>query len=273
MKRLFAIWIVLVSLPVARAQKVTEPNGHDAPYSVNQSQSFPFGQRELSKIERTAPKYLYGTDTLQLGNYNQPGVLIMGLGDEFNGVVVPYFSVCHIWAIYGLSGTVNWGDQTPPTQLYFLPVLSRQAGTIKTPAQIGTFAVSAIIYGQCGDWWRHGTVTNSVEGKATAYVYDSIPITTFQVNCGTTQNCTTIKGGLTASGVVTTQTGSTSSMGTLVRMSINGPGTTIPYVIEPSNQSTVAFTISTTAVTANTTLVVSVFSGGTTLSQTITVTP
>jgi hypothetical protein len=278
MKNLIFALIVSLHLPLARAQNVTAPKANDAPYYTNQGPNFPLGERELDRIrkaqpDKRIPQYLYGTDVLQLSNYGQPGVLIMGLGDEFNGVVA-YFMVCHIWAIDGLSGTINWGDGTPPTPMFFItPLSSHQAGTIKTPQQIGTFQVSATINGLCGDWWRHGDVPNSVQGKATAYVYDSLPITTFQVNCGTTPNCTTIQGGQTASGLVTTQTGSPSSMGTLVRIMVTGPGTAIPYVIEPTNQTTVPFTIPTSAVTANTTMVVSVYSGGTTLSQTITVTP
>jgi hypothetical protein len=44
-------------------------------------------------------------------------------------------------------------------------------------------------------------------------------------------------------------------------------------VIEPTGQTVISFDVPTSVVTANTTLVVSVNSGGTTLAQTITVTP
>jgi hypothetical protein len=215
----------------------------------------------------------WADDYLTMSNYGGRATLIMGLGDEFNGAMIRY-SVCTKWAILGQSGAVDWGDQTAPTPIFFvLPLGSTQAGTIKTPQQIGVFQVTATIYGLCSDWYQHSNVTNSVQGKATAYVYDSIPITTFQLNCGTTSPCATVKGGQLVSGVVTTNAASPSALGTLIRIAITGPGITVPYIIEPKSQTTVAFDIPTIAVTANTNLIVSVNSGGTTLAQTITVTP
>ena len=233
----------------------SRPSDSSKPLPVtNMSQPFPFSEQGFKSLAAKSALGLYGTDPLVLSNYGAPGVLIMGVGDQFNGLLINY-SACHIWAIVAQSGAVNWGDNTAETQIYFVPPLSsRLAGTIKTPRQIGIFPVTATIYGVCGDWWRHGNVPNSVTGKGTAYVYDSLPITSFQINCGTTAPCTTIKGGQLASGVVTTGTATSSSLGTLVMVAISGPGTTVPYIIEPTSQTTIAFDIPTTAVTANTNL-------------------
>jgi hypothetical protein len=275
MKSLIVLCVLLLSITSLYSQQSKESNPEPkaplwSPLRQN-SPSFPVKMAATGGIQAQG---LYGTDYLTVSNYGQPGVLIMGLGDEFNGVMATYLA-CHIWAILGQSGSVSWGDGTPDTPIFFVPpVWSRQAGTIKTPQKSGVFPVTVTITNQCGDWWRHSTVTNGVRATATAYVYQSIPISSLQINCAASSPCPTVKGGLLASGVVNNTVVSPSTgLGTLVLISVTGPATTVPYIIETVGLQTVSFDIQTTPVTANTPLMVSVYSGGTTVSQTITVTP
>jgi hypothetical protein len=279
MKTMILFFVSLAVLPLTIAQEKEwkrpkdEPkNAAAVPYTPT-TQGFPV---RPTASKTASPMGLYGpADYFTLSNYGQPGVLIMGLGDEFNGVIGT-FAVCHIWAIVGLSGSVNWGDSTPPTPMYFvMPYATRQVGTIKTPQQSGRYSVTATISGQCADWWRGGVVPNWVQATATAYVYESIPLSSaapFQVNCTTSTPCPSIKGGQIASGVVTTSTAAI-NLGGLVRISVTGPGTAPPYIIETTGLSTVSFDIVTSPVTVNTPLMISVNSGGVTQTQTITVTP
>lgn len=279
MKNMILLFVSLAVLPLAFAQEKEwkrpkdEPNNGVAIPFAPIAQSFPIRAQDIQA--KAPPLTLYGSDYFTLTNYGQSGVLIMGLGDEFNGVIGT-FSVCHIWAIVGLSGSVNWGDNTPPTPMYFVtPYTTRQVGTIKTPQSSGKFNVSATISGLCADWWRGGTVPNRVQATATAYVYESIPLSSsspFQINCAASTPCPTIKGGQIASGVVTT-TSAAINLGGLVRISVNGPGTAPPYIIETTGLSTVSFDIVTSPVTVNTPLMISVNSGGVTQTGTITITP
>ena len=278
MKVLVFLALLLANLPSAFSQstqspptKLTEPAANQEKAPSNRiNPGFPFSQAEFSK----SPKYVYDTDFLRVSNYGTQGVVILGLGDEFNGQIAS-FSVCNIWAIPSESGSVNWGDGTPPTPLYFGPAWQNTAGTIKIPQQLGVFTVTVTVNATCGDNWQHGNIYNSVSGKGTATVYQSIPITAFQLNCATGTPCgASVQGGQIISGVVITATASPSpGPGTLVRISTNGPGSTIPYMIQPSGVQTVSFDIPTTLVAAPTTLSVSVNSGGTTMTQTISITP
>jgi hypothetical protein len=282
MRLLFVAVFSLVYLPLAVSQQ-NKPSGSvtNSPSSTNLlppntlSQPFPLSGKEFKKtLIQKSPDGVYGpSDYLLLSNSGVWGELIMGLGDEFNGVLIGY-KVCDVWKILAQSGSINWGDGTPDTVIYFIPPLgSSLAGTTKTPQKIGIFPVTAKIYGYCEDT-RRGNTYNSVSGSATAYVYDSIPISSFVVNCDTTANCTSIKGGQIASGVVTTTMASPSHMGTLVRITASGPATSVPsYMIEPSWHTTISFDIPTVAVKAPTPLSVTVNSGDTIFSQTITVIP
>lgn len=236
-------------------------------------QMFP---KTREKKDGTRSPQLYTNSWLTLSNYGPSGVLILGLGDEFNGPIATY-KVCDKWAIYSVSGYINWNDGTgTTTNLYFIPPVQSggQAGTTHTPAKSGTYAVTGYVSSSCGDWWQGGTTSDQAMAKATAYIYESIPITNFIVNCGTNSPCTTIKGGQLASGVVTTQTTAPpGSIGTIVRIATSGAGSALPYVIETTGLSTVSFDVLTAPVTVNTPLMISVNSGGTTVSQVITVTP
>ncbi len=130
----------------------------------------------------------HSTDTLTMSNYRQPGALIMGLGDQFNGFMIQY-RVCDIWGVPAISGTVDWGDQAAPTSIFFDTLNTGRAGTIKTPQKAGTFTVKATISATCDDAWQHKHANNEVSGTATAYVYDSIPIVSFIVTCGGSSPC------------------------------------------------------------------------------------
>jgi hypothetical protein len=212
----------------------------------------------------------HSTDTLTMSNYGQPGALIMGLGDQFNGFMIQY-RVCDIWGVPAISGTVDWGDQAAPTSIFFDTLNTGRAGTIKTPQKAGTFTVKATISATCDDAWQHKHANNEVSGTATAYVYDSIPIVSFIVTCGGSSPCTSMRGGTTASGVVTTQNASP-NLGIIVRTSASSPGTTVPYIIVTPTLTNVSFDIPTTPVSSATTMTVSVNSGGTTMTVPILVT-
>lgn len=126
-----------------------------------------------------------GTDNLIITNYGARNVLVMGVGIAYSGPVAQY-SVCDIWYIYPdnrLHGIVNWGDDGSTTQMTFDDPHNkpRIARTVKTPTQVGVFAVTAQIWGICADAWRHHDVSNTVIGEGSVYVYDSVPITNFQV--------------------------------------------------------------------------------------------
>jgi hypothetical protein len=289
MKSLLVVCVLLLVAPGLLAQeskapakdssRSDEPRTAPAPLLQNPPM-FPMriGSKKMATSGIRAQGFqggIYGSDYLTVSNNGQPGVLILGLGDEFNGVMANYLA-CDIWAIKGQQGWVNWNDGTPNTPMFFVPPLwSRQAGTTKTPQQTGTFNVTVTIWNQCDDNWRHNIITNGVSNTAIAHVYDSIPISNFQINCAAASPCPSVKGGQLASGVVTNTTPppATGGGGTLVLISISGPATTVSYIIEPVGQQTVSFDMLTTPVASNTPLTVSVYSGGTTKTGTITVTP
>jgi hypothetical protein len=271
MRALLLLSILLASVPSVFAQAKDASSTNDpTPLWIPTSQNFP-PLRASNRGPKAHPLTSYTTDYIWITNYGQVGTLIMGLGDQFSGIMAT-FSVCDKWAIRGLSGTVDWHDRTPPTQLTFGPLLERHASTVKTPQQSGTFPVTVQINGLCDSWYEHGIVPNSVTRTATAYVYESIPLSTFQLNCTAGSPCPSIKGGGVVSGVVTNVDPAT-GLGTLVLIKVDGPGGTVPYVIETVGLNTVSFDIQTTPVTANTQMLVTVFSGGTTLTQVVTVTP
>ena len=199
----------------------------------------------------------------------------MGVGDTFNGPVATY-SVCDIWKINGLSGVVNWPDGTTTSMSFDDPhIKPRIARTVKALPQVGVFRVTAQIWGTCEDQWHHNpNLPNSVIGAGSVYVYDSVPITALDVFCSGSTPCTSIVGGNEASGLVTHSYAPPHPvMGTLVTIRTQGPGYSLtPYVIEPVGQNTVPFSIQTLPVAAPTPLIISVFSGGTTVTATLTVT-
>jgi hypothetical protein len=263
-KALGALFIFVVVLTLAQAQQ-KEPSlwskKADTQFTP-QTQTFP-----LEKNFHASPENNFDTDTLTMTTYGPPGVLIMSQGDDFNGYMINY-RVCDIWRVVGITGSVNWGDNTPATPVFFDPALNTgRAGTIKTYQTTGVYSVSATISATCDSWYAHGHVNNTVSGKATATVYESIPISTLLVTCGGSTECPSMRGGQTASAVVTTTAMPSTNYGALVRISISGPGTTIPYMIEPKGQRTVSFDIPTSPVTAATDLTISVNSGGITVPQ------
>jgi len=226
-----------------------------------------------TQVNKANPMF-YANSWISLSNYGQPAVLIMGLGDTFNGQVAT-FHVCDKWLIRQESGTINWNDQAPPTQMFFIPPLgSGLAATVKTPQKSGRFTVDATISAVCGDWWRHGDISDVVRTTAPAIVYDSIPVTNLLVNCGTTSGCTTVKGGQSITATVTNQyQAPAQSPGTVVWISSSGPGAAPAYMIETTGTTTVGFPIQTSPVLVNTPLTVFVSSGGVTLAASLTVTP
>ena len=112
MRLLFVAVFFLVYLPLALAQQ-NKPSGSITnsnllpPNTV--SQPFPLSGKEFKKTSiQKSPDGVYGpSDYLLLSNSGVWGQLILGLGDEFNGVLIGY-KVCHIWKILEQSGSINW---------------------------------------------------------------------------------------------------------------------------------------------------------------------
>jgi hypothetical protein len=204
-----------------QAHPLDEPDAQTNVGPSPSSRYFPLPRAEKDKFHG-----IYRTDRISIGNYNNPGLLVLGLGDELSGTIAT-FSACDIWKIDGLAGDINWGDGSQDEPLSF--PASTSAATVFTPQKAGIFNATVTIQGYCEDAWLHKNVWNTVAGKATVQVYDSIPIAAFTVTCQGSTPCSTAKSGTTLSGIVTTsQPVNRQSPGNLVLFPSRGRGRPLP---------------------------------------------
>lgn len=206
-----------------------------------------------------------GDEKIQIAKPNI-GEIIAAVGEGFVGPVGS-LKICHGQAVLQSGGAIKWGDNQESPALVPEPFYLGVLHSSHTYLNGGTFTVNARYQALCyyPNRTPHGVTERSC-GTAIAKVYESIPIKSVSTSAPT------VKGGNRVTLTVFLVEKS-KGLGTLIKPTAVSPAFTVPYVIVTSGLDTVTFDIDTIAVSSPTAVPISVYSGGTTLSAMLTITP
>jgi len=191
--------------------------------------------------------------------------LVAASGEPISGEL-GRFKICHGNPVIQWGGGIKWGDENVSGLNIVGQLWEGRFSGQHTYASSGTFKASSWFGAQC--YYQdvpHGR-EQAACGGTTVTVYENIPLKTF------TLSQPSVKGGGSVTGTVYLVE-KAKKLGGMVRASAPDPASAIPYIIVTANLDTGTFAISTVPVTTATTVPVSAYAGGVTLTSVLTVNP
>jgi hypothetical protein len=208
--------------------------------------------------------------------FQNGGQFVASEGDVFSGQV-GQFLICSGNTVVQYGSRIYWGDGGDNPMIVPDPFYKGVLLATHTYLKSSTYPISGHVGALCYFPNQPHGVNDLVCGSGTITVYESLPLTAFQIACDTTRPCNSVQGGskIQVSGLITLKSPPV-GLGTLVRPSVapsGGPLSTVPYFVVQRGQNTASFQLVTSPVASATTVQIYVYSGGVTLSQTLTITP
>ncbi|SRR6266568_5629490 len=208
-----------------------------------------------------------GSQKVTIGN-PKPDLIEAAIGLHVPNPIGKY-QICNTYTMLTFDGQIDWGKEVGtiiPGAFQTTDNAILKADHIYTKG--GRYDVAVKVWSTCHDVIQGNWKAVSC-GRGTAIVYETQAISTLVLNPPT------LTGGSLAKATVTLQVPSPAGgQGTLVSIGTSSGLITVPgAVIVTPTASTVSFDISTSTVTVATPVTITVTSGGSSLSQILTLTP